>query len=175
MTWKKCTEGRCNGIVRKHGSQGECLECGHAPPKAEPPPPCAETIDLFGSGAVVAPAVNESATSQDAAEKVDVKGQSEEVLLFILEEMERPFTDNQLVAALVARGWSHNSPRARRVDLTDGPSKRQPDGSYQRVPSRGGLLEAVGEVVEDRRKVVQWDVSDQALRWHAAVRRGRAA
>jgi hypothetical protein len=67
MTWKKCTEGRCNGIVRKHGSQGECLECGHAPPKAEPAPRCEQTLSMFGDEPAPTPPSNGTPTSDAAA------------------------------------------------------------------------------------------------------------
>jgi hypothetical protein len=67
MTWKPCVDGRCNGVVRKHTPEGACLECGHAPPKAEPAPPCAETLSMFGDEPAPTPPSNGTPTSDAAA------------------------------------------------------------------------------------------------------------
>jgi hypothetical protein len=153
MSWKPCEN--CHGVVRKHGPDGACLECGHAPPKAEPAPPCAETLSMFGEPAE-APAQKHSPTSVAAAETIAPKlpEKRRDVLWHICEHWPEGVTDNELIADLVGMGWSVNTPRARRVELV-----------------QGGWLEQVGE----RAGCAVWAPTEEAVRWHAAVRRGRQA
>jgi hypothetical protein len=155
MSWKPCVDGRCNGVVRKHDRDGRCEECGHAPPKAEPAPACAETMSLFGEPAE-APAQRHSPTSVAAAEAIAPKlpEKRRNLLLHIFAHWSDGATDNELLADLVGIGWSVNGVRPRRIELV-----------------QGGWLEQVGE----RAGCAVWAPSEEAVRWHAAVRRGRAA
>lgn len=151
MTWKPCDN--CHGVVRKHRN-GACVECGHAP-AVEEAPRCADTLDMFGSPSE-APAQRHSPTSVAAAEKIapKLREKRRDVLTFICEQHPEGVTDNELIADLVALGWSANTPRARRVELV-----------------QGKWLEQVGE----RDGCAVWAPSEDAWRWHDAVEKGRAA
>lgn len=144
--------------------------CSCAPSPTPEPAPLAESIDLFGAGAVRAPSVNESETSQAAADEVDVRGQCSAILVFILERMPRPFTDDELIEAAheveykPGRTYGRNSPRARRVDLTDGPLKQMTDQTWQRQGHQGGYLEIVGR--QDGKRAL-YDITDKTRLWNA--------
>lgn len=82
-------------------------------------------LDMFAMPAE-APAQRHSPTSLAAAEAIGPKlsDTRKGVLRFICEhvELHSPdgITDNALVALLSAKGWSPNSPRARRIELVRG-------------------------------------------------------
>lgn len=152
-TWEPCIDGKCGGVVRKHRDK-RCEECGYAPAPVEAVR-CADTIDMFGSPAE-APAQRHSPTSVAAAEKIGpaLSQKRRDVLEHICENWPDGATDNEIIADLVAKGWSLNTPRARRVELVT-----------------GGWLEQDGE----RDGCAVWRPTDEAIRWYAAIRRKEAA
>lgn len=96
------------------------------------------------------------ATSEAAAVEISksLSRKRRDVLLwFLRNHMEDGATDNELIAALVRQGWSANTPRARRVELT------------------GKWLEEHGE----RDGSTVWRPTQQALDWYENHLRGAAA
>lgn len=127
----------------------------------KPKPRNAGTSDLpmFAEPAE-APAVRHSTTSVAAAEAIAPKLSETRraVLRYICETVEHSspdgLTDNQVITALVAKGWSLNTPRARRVELVD-----------------GGWLQENGTVDGSTR----WRPTQQAWAWWLAHVHGEAA
>lgn len=84
-------------------------------PPAAAARPAVETETLFSGPA---PYVAHSATSKAAAESVRGLNEKRAAVLGYLVHV-GPATDNELIAVFCERGWSPNTPRARRVDLKD--------------------------------------------------------
>lgn len=149
---------RCGGPRRCR--YGVCPGCFSPVPEAEAiaeAPPLAEPVDLFAEPAE-APAQRHSPTSLAAAEKIQasLKAKRAEVALWFCETFARRNeggTDNELIAAFITRGWSANTPRARRVEL-----------------AADGWLEAGGQ----RDGSTLWCPTDKLVAWSDAQKR-RAA
>jgi hypothetical protein len=103
-------------------------------------------LALFDAPAT-APAQRHSATSLAAAESIApaLSQKRRDLLVWIIERRFDGATDNELIADLVAEGWSPNTPRPRRVELV-----------------KGGWLEAIGEAEGS----TVWAATAKAKEWH---------
>lgn len=100
-----------------------------------------------------APFQRHSATSKAAALGLEnLTGKRAGVLLWLVEH--GPATDNALIAALASRGWSPNTPRARRVELHQA-------GYVTEAGERDGstLWEATDA---GRKALAAWDAQERA-------------